>query len=123
MSRPPRRRMQPAASRLDPPGLRALASALANRRPPGGMKIAIVIGSLRRGGSERQVVELVRATHRTHAECVVLCLGDRGELAEEVEEVGARVIRLGMSRLTAPGALVRLVRVLRRERPDVVYAF
>lgn len=87
------------------------------------MKLVLVIGRLERGGSERQVVELVRAAHPDHAQCVVICLGDEGPLAGEIRAVGANVLALGAQRLYDPRALWRMARTLRRERPDVIYAF
>jgi glycosyltransferase involved in cell wall biosynthesis len=86
------------------------------------MKIAIVIGTLGRGGSERQILEFVRAAHPAHAHCTVVCLGKEGPLAEQTRETGASVIALGGERLASPGVLLSLGRALRRERPDVVYA-
>jgi glycosyltransferase involved in cell wall biosynthesis len=89
------------------------------------VRIAIVIGSLGRGGSERQIVKLVRAAHPNYARVLVICLGEEGVLANEVRAVGARVVALGFNgvRMSSIGPLLRLLRVLRRERPDVVYAF
>jgi L-malate glycosyltransferase len=87
------------------------------------MKLAFVISRLERGGSERQIVELVRTAHPNHAQCVVICLGDEGALADEVRVVGADVVALGAQRLYEPRILWRLARALRSERPDVVYAF
>jgi glycosyltransferase involved in cell wall biosynthesis len=87
------------------------------------MKVVIVIGALERGGSERQIVEFVRAAHPTHADCVIICLGQEGALAPEVRSTGARVIALKAQRLYSPGALWRFACALRRERPDVVYGF
>jgi L-malate glycosyltransferase len=87
------------------------------------MKLALVISRLERGGSERQIVEFVRAAHPDHAQCVVICLGEEGPLAGEVRAVGANVIALGTKRSYEPRALWRLARVLRDQRPDVVYAF
>lgn len=87
------------------------------------MKLALVVGTLGRGGSERQIVELVRAAHPQHAECVVICQGQEGPLAGEVRAVGAEVLALGAERLAGLRSVWRLARVLWRERPDVVYAF
>jgi glycosyltransferase involved in cell wall biosynthesis len=89
------------------------------------MKIVFVIGSLGRGGSERQIVNLVRAVHPDQADALVVCLQEEGALAPEVRAVGARVMALGFNgvRASALPALLRLLRVLRREEPDVVYAF
>lgn len=86
------------------------------------MKIAIVIGRLARGGSERQVVEFVCSTHPNHGHCTVICLGDAGPLAEQVRACGARVVALGGERFGSPRVLAQLARTLRREDPDVVYA-
>jgi glycosyltransferase involved in cell wall biosynthesis len=99
-----------------------VARALAVRQAGGIVRIALVIGTLGRGGSERQIVEFVRSTHPRHAQCAVICLGEEGELAGQVREVGADVIALGGERLASPRVLARLARVLRRERFDVVYA-
>jgi glycosyltransferase involved in cell wall biosynthesis len=89
------------------------------------MKIAIVIGSLGRGGSERQIVNFVQAAHPDHADVVVVCLQEEGELAWEVRAVGARVLALGFNGVHASSlpALLSLLLILREERPDVVYAF
>jgi glycosyltransferase involved in cell wall biosynthesis len=87
------------------------------------MKVALIIGRLERGGSERQIVEFVLAAHPDHARCVVICLGDEGPLAEKVRGVGASVVALGARRLYSPRSLWGLARALRDAQPDVVYAF
>ena len=94
------------------------------------MKVAFVIGTLQRGGSERQIVEFVRAAHPDHAECVVICQGQEGPLASEVRATGAKVIAIdleGSRSLRGIGqfahGLGRLAKALRAEQPDVVYAF
>ena len=90
-----------------------------------GITIAVVIGSLGRGGSERQIVNLVRSAHPDRARFLVICLGEEGELAAEVRAVGARVVALGFDGVRASSAqpLARLVNVLKAEKPDLVYAF
>jgi L-malate glycosyltransferase len=85
-------------------------------------KLFIVVGLLRRGGTERQMVELVRSAHPTHAECTVLCLVDEGELADQVRATGARVEVLGFRFPRYDRAIAKLVRMLREERPDAIYA-
>ena len=89
------------------------------------MKIVVVIGSLERGGSERQIVEFVQAAHPAHAECVVICLDVEGALAGDARRNGARIVSLGLSSSRSGGVreVLALARTLRRERPDVVYAF
>ncbi|MEA2478199.1 MAG: hypothetical protein QOJ07_121 [Thermoleophilaceae bacterium] len=86
-------------------------------------KLFIVVSYLGRGGTERQMLEFVRAAHPHHADCTVLCLSDsEGEMADEVRATGARVAVLGIRRPHFVRGMVRLVRLLRRERPDAVYA-
>src|SRR3954469_6725425 len=85
-------------------------------------KLFIVVGLLRRGGTERQVVELVRAGHPAHADCTVLCLVEEGELAPQVRAAGARIEVLGMRFPRYLQAVWKLVRLLRSQRPDAIYA-
>jgi glycosyltransferase involved in cell wall biosynthesis len=90
------------------------------------LKLAFVIGSLDRGGSERQIVSFVQTTHPTYADCVVICLSDEGAMASDVRRTGARVTQLGfrgVRSLSLIRTILGLYRILRRERPDVVYAF
>jgi glycosyltransferase involved in cell wall biosynthesis len=90
------------------------------------MKLAFVIGSLNRGGAERQIVNFVRTAHPAYANCVVICLSDEGVMADDIRLTGARVMDVGFKGMRSPTvfrALMRLYRVFRRERPDVVYAF
>jgi glycosyltransferase involved in cell wall biosynthesis len=87
------------------------------------MKLALVISNLERGGSERQIVEFVRAAHPDHAQCVVICLGHEGPLAGEIQAVGAKVVALHAQRAYSLRALWRLARTFRHEQPDAIYAF
>jgi glycosyltransferase involved in cell wall biosynthesis len=103
-----------------------MARVSSNERNRSGVKLAIVIGSLGRGGSERQIVEFVRSAHPDHAECFVICLGEEGQLASEVRDVGAPVFALGFVGVrswSSAAVLWRLYRLLRREQPDAVYGF
>jgi glycosyltransferase involved in cell wall biosynthesis len=85
-------------------------------------KLFIAIGSLGYGGTERQMVEFVRAAHPEHADCTVVCLAEEGPLADQVRAVGARVEVLGFRRPRWHKGVAKLVRLLRTERPDAVYA-
>jgi glycosyltransferase involved in cell wall biosynthesis len=84
-------------------------------------KLLIVVGILRRGGTERQMVELVRSAHPEHARCTVVCLVPGGELVGEMRALGVRVEELDFRFPNYHRAIAKLVRVLRHERPDAIY--
>jgi glycosyltransferase involved in cell wall biosynthesis len=100
------------------------------RHPP---TVVLVIGSLARGGTERQIREFVRAAHPSFARCRVICLSaNEGAFAADVRATGATVRTMGFvgfdwkspaQALRSFRAVWRLFRLLRREQPDVVYGF
>jgi glycosyltransferase involved in cell wall biosynthesis len=84
--------------------------------------VAHIITALGSGGAERM---LVRVASRPQAEFgarqVVICLGDEGYYGVQLREAGVEVHCLGMRpRRISAGALVRLVALLRRLKPDLV---
>lgn len=86
-------------------------------------KVFFVVSWMGRGGTERHVLDLVWSSHPDHADCTVVCLSDQaGELADEVVATGARLVVLGIRREHFARGMVTLARILRRERPDAVYA-
>jgi glycosyltransferase involved in cell wall biosynthesis len=85
-------------------------------------KLFIVVAYLGHGGTERQTVEFVRAAHPKHADVTVVCLAEEGANADEVRATGARVEVLGIRRPRYHKGIAKLVRLLRDERPDAVYA-
>src|SRR5689334_20484343 len=105
-----------------PPEHRARSQRLA--------KVCLMIGQLGLGGTEQQLVLLAGGLHdRGLATSVlVMCQGGQGE--DALRQAGVPVIHLGFRRFKAlqdlprnVAAFVRLVRMLRRERPDVLHAF
>lgn len=74
------------------------------------------------GGSERQVIELVRAASRRHVACSIVCLSHEGPLATEAREAGVAVTAIGLNRPWKLWRLWALGRALRATRPDAVYA-
>jgi len=84
-------------------------------RPP---RVVHVITSLPTGGAERQLELLVG---RTATDTATIALYEGGPVAESMRAAGQRVDVLGMEgwrRFVAP---LRLARLLRRYRPDVVH--
>jgi glycosyltransferase involved in cell wall biosynthesis len=81
--------------------------------------IVHVITELGSGGAERMLVRLV--TGSTGFRHVVVTLTGDGELAAELRSAGVDVIPLGMRRgIPSVKSIVRLSRIIRRERPAVV---
>ncbi|HWL64124.1 MAG TPA: glycosyltransferase family 4 protein [Steroidobacteraceae bacterium] len=75
--------------------------------------------SLEVGGAERVVVTLANALAREHQVSVV-CLKQGGALAQQLSP-SVPWHAIGKREGADPAALVRLVRLLRRERPDVIH--
>ncbi len=74
------------------------------------------------GGQEKLLVELARHVDRSRFALTFVSLGDRGDLAGDLETCGARVIAMGEPLGLKPRLLYRLTRLFRRLRPDVVHA-
>lgn len=99
--------------------------------PP--LRLAMLIGSFQRGGTELQLVELcARLRDRGH-EVVLLALRDAGPLGAEARQRGVPTEALGLptlrplasakGKLGALGVLGRTRRLLRGFQPDVVHAW
>jgi glycosyltransferase involved in cell wall biosynthesis len=84
------------------------------------MRVLHVITGLRRAGAETMLVKLIGMLAQEGVENRVVCLIERGPLAAELEAVGIRVISLGMRSKLDPRPIARLIRVIRRYRPDIV---
>lgn len=86
-------------------------------------RIAFCITDLDPGGAERALVQLVTRLDRRRWEPAVFCLSGGGSLVEELKAAGVRVVCLGARHWTSLGVLWRLVRELRRFRPEIVQTF
>ncbi len=73
------------------------------------------------GGQEKLLVELARYADRSRFALTFVSLGDRGELAGDLEACDARVIAMGEPSGLKPRLLYRLTRSFRRLRPAVVH--
>ena len=88
---------------------------------PSPTRVLFVIPDLRVGGSQRHLVTLVAQMNRKRITSSVLCIGDEGELFEELHyhDIRANALHLG-GKKNALRALNSLVRHMRSDRPDVV---
>lgn len=88
------------------------------------MVIAHLITSLGCGGAENQMQQLVLASRDGHSRHIVISLTEGGLISSELKEVGVEVHSLGMKRgVWSPGGLVRLIRLLRRLKPDALHCW
>lgn len=92
------------------------------------IRVLYVIGSLDVGGSERQLVELLRRIDRSLIAPAVLCLTSEGPLAADVRELGITVDAIGYEGFRIKRHPVRTLAALWRLRarivafaPDVVH--
>ena len=86
--------------------------------------IAHLITTLERGGAEAMLAKLVRAHQRMGVRSLVISLTGPGVYGPELASEGIAVHALGMRRgVPEPGALLRLVTLLRRERPDLLQSW
>jgi glycosyltransferase involved in cell wall biosynthesis len=89
-----------------------------------------MIGQLGIGGAEKQVVLLARGLHDRGVDASVLVMFEGGQRECALLAAGVPVVHLGFARLSTPwstsrnvAAFARLVRRLRRDRPEVLHAF
>ncbi|HUB39162.1 MAG TPA: glycosyltransferase [Streptosporangiaceae bacterium] len=83
------------------------------------MKVLHVITGLDAGGAELQLAMLVQ---RTRHDPDVVALYNAGPVADMIRDAGVNVIDLGMTKNTEVSALLRLRRIIRSGRYDVVHA-
>ncbi len=116
---------QSTGSRLSPawPGEASRRFAPASASAPGGSRIMFLIRSLNRGGAERQLVNLALGlASRGHR--VTVAVFYRGPLAAELDGSAVELVDLAKSsRWDCVAFLVRLVRLVRNERPDVLHGY
>jgi len=97
----------------------------AETRPADGqderIRVMYVIWSLQMGGAERVVADLARSLDRRRFQPLVCCLNFKGGLAEGLEAEGIPVFALDKGRGLDFRIVPRLVRLMRRERVDVVH--
>ena len=85
-----------------------------------------VIDKLPRAGTQRHLAQVALGLDRRRYRPVVCALMDGGPLADQLREAGVPVHVLGMRNVSGwrfPWAVLRLARLIRRERPAVVHTY
>jgi glycosyltransferase involved in cell wall biosynthesis len=85
------------------------------------LRVAHVTLGLDVGGQEKLLVEFARHADRESFDLCFVSLTDRGRLADQIEEYGWPVLALREPPGLRPGIGVRLARLFRRERIDVIH--
>ncbi|MET8383549.1 glycosyltransferase [Streptosporangium canum] len=99
--------------------------------PSGPRRVMLLIGQLRVGGTEKQVFLLATGLFRSGVAVDVVTLHSDGPYRDALELAGVHVHNAGFTGMSmGPMALprnllaaVRLIRLIRRLRPDVLHAF
>jgi starch synthase (maltosyl-transferring) len=102
---------------------RRLTTAASRPWPDRAVPIALVITDLDVGGAERAMVNLATRLDRRRWSPVVIALGGEGRLADPVRQAGLPCECLGIGRRRPVQGVIRLARVLRRYRPELVQSF
>lgn len=87
------------------------------------MRILLLSTSMGMGGADQQVLILARAMRARGHEVRIISLAPLGQMGEEAEREGIPIQSLGLRRNLGffPG-LMRLVRVIRQARPDILHS-
>lgn len=87
-------------------------------------RVAFLTTSLMRAGAETQVLRLALALRARGREVLVVSMVRPLDYVDRLEAAGVRVVSLEMPKgAPRPGAVVRLVRLLREWRPEVLACF
>lgn len=88
------------------------------------MHIAFIITGLSTGGAETMLLKLLERLDRTRFSPHVISLTTLGEIGPHIAALGIPVEAMGMQPgLPSPIAFLRLVRQIRRMKPDVVHTW
>ncbi len=97
----------------------SLSSAPSGARP---LRVAWVLNWLPVGGVERLVISVLSHLDRARFEPSIILLRERGVLADEAEAAGLPVMLSPMRTRLSPPGLMRLSRLFRQLRLDIVHA-
>jgi glycosyltransferase involved in cell wall biosynthesis len=86
-------------------------------------RIFYLIGDLKTGGAQRQLVYLAKGLDRSQFEPVVCCLSANAPLAEELRAAGVEVVILPQLIRPDISRFWRVPQIVRRYQPDLIHAY
>ena len=86
-------------------------------------KILYMIGQLKIGGAERQLLELAKRIDRDRFEPLICCTAMGGELVKDAEDAGITVFVLVRHGKFDLRRVLQLARMLRKEKIDITHSF
>jgi glycosyltransferase involved in cell wall biosynthesis len=86
-------------------------------------KILYMIGQLKIGGAERQLLELAKRIDRDRFEPLICCTAMGGELVKDAEDAGIPVFVLVRHGKFDLRRVLQLARMLRKEKIDITHSF
>src|SRR3954471_19924589 len=99
---------------------RAIMTANSPAKPL--LRVVHVTLGLETGGQEKLLVEFARHADRERFDLRVVSLGSQGVLAGAIEANGWPVVALGEADGFRPGLIIRLARLFRQLRTDIVHS-
>ena len=89
------------------------------------IKVLHIINDLSVGGAEMMLFKLLNGRDQRNYAPAVISLGRRSNLDERVESLSIPVHNIGMSpsKLPTPAQMARLLKVVRRVKPDLIHAW
>jgi glycosyltransferase involved in cell wall biosynthesis len=86
-------------------------------------RILYLIGDLKIGGAQRQLVYLAQRLDRSQFEPIVCCLSDNAPLAEELQAAGVKVVVLPQWLRPDVSRFWRIPQIVKRYRPHLIHAY
>lgn len=85
------------------------------------IKLIHIIPTLDMGGAERLMVDIVKNLNPENFSVKIICLKRFGVWGLELKDFGVPLILLGQKRGLSLFSLIKLIRILKQERPDIVH--
>jgi len=86
------------------------------------IKILFLFAHLNYGGAEVGLLTTLKYINRSHFDCIVISIGKKGAIGEEIEKLGFKVIYLDDdARLFNVYLIIKIARILSREKPDILH--